>query len=961
MLAAFACGGPRPNARCEDGCPKGRVCDSATQLCVANKPPVVELKSPRDGDRLSGQKATLRGTLSDDEPIEQLQVSLDGANWQIFELQAGSFELQVDLPALDSKPLAFFLQATDLQGETSEARANVTVDNVAPACTGGPAEGQLLGLALAAGFLLEFEATDGSGKVESALISVDGGGSFQPALIEGSKLRWVWALPTENGVTHEIVLRAADPAKNTCEVRVKVKVDTVAPTCGPAVPIEGQLLGSASASGFTIEFNAQDGDLPLASARISADGRGSFQPAAIGAGKISLAWPLPAENGVAHLLVAQVEDQAGNGCETSLTATVDTVPPTLGIASPAEGAIIGPAALSSLAWSGAASDGDRPAPRVTLDFDDGTGPRAASVASGSWDVTVPLSAADDYRSHTVSVQVKDAAENVATLSRTVYVDRKAPVLAITAPSEGAKLNIADVGASGNVNLAWTASDGDPQSVAKYQLGGAGPWVTVTQSPLPVGTSPTDNPGSYSVAVKVTDRAGNETSATRAFQVDRVAPTAISTLPPDGSRMNLPAVSVSLSEMVSQVATPLVLNPAPTGALQSNPPSFSYSGLAGGTAFVATVPAGAVKDSFDNPNPAASWKFHVAPLPPVNGVLVTGVGSCSEPLRVAFDGDGQVNLAVKDGTCSGLAWWEISPATGAANLLSQSNQKPSSFSVAAWRSIKADLAPGRVQGTSHSYISGIPPYPTFWLAGWRIDGVSATGPVGAVPLPMPPGCAEPAGLSEVGALRQVGTAGEYFRSGMASATPIGIKPMYLIAPHPDFWEATELTPPNIKVVVQQCRCDRFGNGCSIGAPSTVYSDASSSADLSVAATATGGRLLHVYNDASGSRTEACRVHLEGVCPLPCGLPPDGSQTSPTAERLRVASGNQREKLIGARVRAGAIEVVERDLTSSCTGSWTLLGTAPAGSGSSSAFEPVMFGRKPGVLYLEGGSIKAYVTP
>jgi hypothetical protein len=117
---------------------------------------------------------------------------------------------------------------------------------------------------------------------------------------------------------------------------------------------------------------------------------------------------------------------------------------------------------------------------------------------------------------------------------------------------------------------------------------------------------------------------------------------------------------------------------------------------------------------------------------------------------------------------------------------------------------------------------------------------------------------------------------------------------------------------------------------------------------------GGRALSVFDTASSQRTEACYACLD---PDPGGACADDF-VRPAAGDLQVASGLSGTRVIGARVNAGSglLELVERELTP-CHSDWRLLGTAD-GSDGAQQFQPVMFGLRPGLVYLKSGALYVY---
>ena len=74
---------------------------------------------------------------------------------------------------------------------------------------------------------------------------------------------------------------------------------------------------------------------------------------------------------------------------------------------------------------------------------------------------------------------------------------------------------------------------------------------------------------------------------------------------------------------------------------------------------------------------------------------------------------------------------------------------------------------------------------------------------------------------------------------------------------------------------------------------------------------------------------------------------------------VGSRHDGARVIGARRNANnLLELVERDLSTDCDSPWTVLATS-ADSSSAVAWQPAMFGRKPGLLFSTPSDVRVYV--
>jgi hypothetical protein len=118
-----------------------------------------------------------------------------------------------------------------------------------------------------------------------------------------------------------------------------------------------------------------------------------------------------------HTFTFAVSDNDGNAATAaSVTCTIDTVPPTLNLTSPADGTITN---VASLTVSGTTNDATSSPVTVTVN---GT---AVTVGSdGGFSTTLTLKEG----SNTITVVAKDAAGKTTTITRTVTLDTGIPVI-----------------------------------------------------------------------------------------------------------------------------------------------------------------------------------------------------------------------------------------------------------------------------------------------------------------------------------------------------------------------------------------------------------------------------------------------------------------------------------------------------------------------------------------------------
>jgi len=205
---------------------------------------------------------------------------------------------------------------------------------------------------------------------------------------------------------------------------------------------------------------------------------------------------LAAYDAGAHTVSVQAKDAAGNvSAAATKTVTLDKSTSLAVGDTPA-------VTRQDFPWS-FTPDSDVPNDAAHRSCDiDGLGWGACTGAT-SW--LVPTSGLDEG-SHVLSVRATDDVGNVATIARTVVVDRTAPVVQITSgPAEGASVTTSAIA------LTFSVSDANPGSITcRFDAVSA-----------PCGTSPNNlTVGQHAFAVTATDKAGNATTVTRHFSVAR---------------------------------------------------------------------------------------------------------------------------------------------------------------------------------------------------------------------------------------------------------------------------------------------------------------------------------------------------------------------------------------------------------------------------------------------------------
>ncbi len=424
-----------------------------------------------------------------------------------------------------------------------------------------------------------------------------------------------------------------------------------------------------------------------------------------------------------------------------------------------------------------------------------------------------------------------------------------------------------------------------------------------------------------------------------FRVDDVPPHPRFS-PADGERGADVQLTVDFGETVTGAGVPAVLVPGgPTGVYDSAHRRYVFGGLDHDTGYRVDVDAGVVLDALGNPNQAATARFWTAAHPAQTGTI-GGLDSVIS-FDAASDEDGVVTLAIE--TTSKVIWGWFNPADG--QFVQLTLLDVAAPPLAALRTSTAFQADG-----------GDPLRVTSILqrdATDRVDvrtGTVFSTPSGAYVIPTGPSCAEPA--AALGTVGLVSAAGTYSRGPYSLA--IGFVPDQLAIRSEHFWE--------VVATDAQHRLLRawFRASCGAAPVEEIHVEPPVRTDLAddprfSLALPRADRSLLSFDTRTGTRVESCRscqsVADAGVCPAPVERAATGG--------LTVGSRHDGARVLGARRNASnLVELLERDLSTACDSPWTVLATAP-GSTSALAWQPAMFGRKPGLVYSTATDVRVYV--
>ncbi|PLX95818.1 MAG: hypothetical protein C0621_03135, partial [Desulfuromonas sp.] len=406
--------------------------------------PVVTVQSPSSG-YVTTQTPQLLYTV--DDGSASVEVKVDGL---VLPVSSG------DTLSLSDGGHTLTVTAVDGVGNSTTSSASLTVDTMAPSVSiSSPANGYLTTSSPTLTYSIDDAGASVVVDVDGSVIAATSGDSLN--LSQG---------------THVITVTATDAAGLETSSSVTVNVDTVVPVVAISAPSAGYVTTLTP----TLSYSVNDG-----SATVVVDVDGTIVSVASGDVLALLEG--------AHTITATVTDAAGNSSSHSVSVTVDTTAPVVGIGSPVAGYLttLTPTLIYSVDDAGAVIS-------VTID---GT---TVAAPSGT---TLSLS----QGTHVITVTATDGAGLVASQSVAVTVDTTAPTVAISTPAAGSVTTSTPI-------LSFSVSDSSATTVVE---------IDGVSVPVLSGDSLSLAEGSHTIAVTATDVAGNSSTSSRTVSVDTTAP------------------------------------------------------------------------------------------------------------------------------------------------------------------------------------------------------------------------------------------------------------------------------------------------------------------------------------------------------------------------------------------------------------------------------------------------------
>ncbi|ELJ3020773.1 Ig-like domain-containing protein [Escherichia coli] len=515
----------------------GNTGAASRAITLVGVSPLITINTVSGDDIISGAEKgaplTLTGSTQQAETGQTVTVTLAGQSFTTTVQADGSWSLTVPAAAMGNLPdgaVAITASVTDLSGNTGNTSRTITVDSQAPALSIDPLTADNIINAAESGQDLPITGTTDAQPGQTVTVTLNGQtyqGVVQP---DGT---WSVTVPAANvGALADgnatVTASVNDVAGNPSSVSRVALVDATPPvvTINPVATdnvintpehiqaqiISGTVTGAQAGDIVTVTLNNVD-----------------YTTVVDGSGNWSLGVPASVVSGLAdgsYPVSVSVTDKAGNTGSQSLTVTVNTAAPLIGINSIAGDDVIN--ASEKGADVQITGTSDQPAGTAITVTLNGQNYAATTDASGNWSVTVPASAvtALGQANYTVTAAVTSDIGNSATASHNVLVDSALPGVTINPVASDDIVNAAEAGVAQIISGQVTgAAVGDTVTVT---LGGT-TYTTTVQANLswsvsvPAADIQALGNGDLTVSASVTNQNGNTGSGTRDITIDANLP------------------------------------------------------------------------------------------------------------------------------------------------------------------------------------------------------------------------------------------------------------------------------------------------------------------------------------------------------------------------------------------------------------------------------------------------------
>ncbi|HBA8348978.1 TPA: Ig-like domain-containing protein [Escherichia coli] len=515
----------------------GNTGAASRAITLVGVSPLITINTVSGDDIISGAEKgaplTLTGSTQQAETGQTVTVTLAGQSFTTTVQADGSWSLTVPAAAMGNLPdgaVAITASVTDLSGNTGNTSRTITVDSQAPALSIDPLTADNIINAAESGQDLPITGTTDAQPGQTVTVTLNGQTYQGVVQSDGT---WSVTVPAANvGALADgnatVTASVNDVAGNPSSVSRVALVDATPPvvTINPVATdnvintpehtqaqiISGTVTGAQAGDIVTVTLNNVDYTTVV-------DGSGNWSlgvPASVVSGLVDGSYPIN----------VSVTDRAGNTGSQSLTVTVNTAAPLIGINSIAGDDVINASEKGAdLQITGTSDQPVNTAITVTLNGQNYT---TTTDASGNWSVTVPASAvtALGQANYTVTAAVTSNIGNSNTASHNVLVDSALPGVTINPVATDDIINAAEAGVAQTISGQVTgAEDGDTVTIT---LGGNTYTATVGSNltwsvSVPAADIQALGNGDLTVSASVTNQNGNTGSGTRDITIDANLP------------------------------------------------------------------------------------------------------------------------------------------------------------------------------------------------------------------------------------------------------------------------------------------------------------------------------------------------------------------------------------------------------------------------------------------------------
>ncbi|EFG2225669.1 type 1 secretion target domain-containng protein [Escherichia coli] len=556
----------------------GNLGSASKGVTVDTTAPVISFNTVAGDDVINNvehiQAQIISGTATGAVAGDRLVVTIAGQQYVTSTDASGNWSVGVPasvISGLADGTVTISATITDSAGNSSTQTHNVQVNTAAVSLSVSTISGDNLINAAEAGSALTLSGT-GTNFATGTVVTVLLNGKGYSATIQ-SNGSWSVNVPAadvaalSDGTSYTVSASAQDSAGNSATASRSVAVDLTAPVISiNTVSTDDRLNAAEQQQPLTLNgsTSAEVGQTLTVTfggktytATVAANGTWALNVPAV---------DLAALGQGAQTITASVNDRAGNPGQATHALTVDTVAPTVTIATVAGDDIINNAeqlAGQTISGTTTAEVGQT----VTVTFNGQTW--SATVGSGgSWSVFIPAQqfAGLSDGSYTISATVSDQAGNPGSASRGVTLNGDVPTVTINTFAGDDVVNAAEHGSSLVISGTTTAPVGQTLTLTlngktyttTVQTGGS--WSYTLGS---ADVTALADGNAYVINASVSNAIGNTGSSNHTITVDLSAPAMginIDSLQAD--------TGLSASDFITSVS-PVVVNGSLTAALASN--------------------------------------------------------------------------------------------------------------------------------------------------------------------------------------------------------------------------------------------------------------------------------------------------------------------------------------------------------------------------------------------------------